>query len=143
MLRVIFLSARMYGGTGSGNEKSSEWKNSSIQKAISGKVTDDQEVSLPGATVMFKGKIMVEWTFDATHYGFEDWYRGYFKVINNSNFVIDNISKSSDPTFTPDMQKKYIAVAKLMKGFSYINLTTFWGDVPYFARGCFLSLIRP
>jgi TonB-linked SusC/RagA family outer membrane protein len=55
MLCVIIFSARMYGGTVLGNDKSYEWKNSAIQKAISGKVTDDQGEPLPGATVMFKG----------------------------------------------------------------------------------------
>jgi TonB-linked SusC/RagA family outer membrane protein len=55
MLCVIFFSARLYGGTASGNDNSSEWKNASIQKGVSGKVTDEQGVSLPGATVLFKG----------------------------------------------------------------------------------------
>jgi TonB-linked SusC/RagA family outer membrane protein len=55
MLCVIIFSARMYAGTELGNDKNNEWKNSAIQKVISGRVTDDQGVSLPGATVMFKG----------------------------------------------------------------------------------------
>lgn len=75
---------------------------------------------------------LIEWSFDPTHYGFESWWRGYFQTINSCNFVIDFIGTSTDPNFTKDQQAKYIAVAKMLKGFSYINLTTLWGDVPYF-----------
>ncbi|MEP7257930.1 MAG: RagB/SusD family nutrient uptake outer membrane protein [Flavitalea sp.] len=74
----------------------------------------------------------VQWTFDATYYGFLSWYRGFFQAINNANFAIDGIPTSKDPTFTPEKQAAYIAVAKMVKGFSYLNLTTLWGDVPYF-----------
>jgi starch-binding outer membrane protein, SusD/RagB family len=76
----------------------------------------------------------LEWTADPTWYGFESWYYCFFKGINNANFAIDGIPKSKDLTFTPAKQAPYIAVAKLAKGFCYLNLATFWGDVPYFAK---------
>ena len=75
---------------------------------------------------------LVEWTFNETHYGFYDWYRGFFRVINNANFAIEGIPRSSDPTFTEEQQAMYIGAAKLLKGFAYLSLTTLWGDVPYF-----------
>ena len=55
MLCAIFLNAHSYAVTALGDEKNPEWKNASIQKVISGKVTDEQGTSLPGATVLFKG----------------------------------------------------------------------------------------
>jgi starch-binding outer membrane protein, SusD/RagB family len=76
----------------------------------------------------------LEWTADPTWYGFESWYYCFFKGINNANFAISGIPRSSDPTFTADKQAPYIAVAKLAKGFCYLNLTTLWGDVPYFPK---------
>jgi hypothetical protein len=74
----------------------------------------------------------LHWTADPTWYGFYSWYFCFFKGINNANFAIDGIPKSSDPTFTPEEQAPYIAVAKLAKGYCYLELTTKWGDVPYF-----------
>lgn len=52
--------------------------------------------------------------------------------INAANFAIDYIPTSSDPNFTPELQKKYIGVAKMMRAFAYINLTTLWGDIPLY-----------
>jgi hypothetical protein len=75
---------------------------------------------------------LVHWTFDNTFYGFRSWYRGFFASVSHSNFAIDGIPTSKDPTFTPALQAPYIAVAKLAKGFDYLQLTTLWGDVPYF-----------
>jgi hypothetical protein len=73
----------------------------------------------------------LHWTADPTWYNFYSWYFCYFKGINNANFAIDGIPKSSDKSFTPDLQAKYIAVAKLAKGFCYLELTAKWGDVTY------------
>ena len=75
---------------------------------------------------------LVNWTFDNTFYGFEAWYQDFFSSVSHANFAIDGIPTSSDPTFTPADQAPYIAVAKLAKGFDYLQLTTLWGDVPYF-----------
>ncbi|MEP7107957.1 MAG: RagB/SusD family nutrient uptake outer membrane protein [Ferruginibacter sp.] len=74
----------------------------------------------------------VKWTFDATYYGMRSWYRGFFSAISHSNFAIDGIPTSTDPSFSPELQAPYIAVAKLVKGFCYLQMTTLWGDVPYF-----------
>jgi hypothetical protein len=76
----------------------------------------------------------LHWTADPTWYGFYSWYFCFFKGINNANFAIDGIPKSTDPVFTADKQAPYIAVAKLAKGYCYLELTTKWGDVPYFAH---------
>jgi hypothetical protein len=74
----------------------------------------------------------LNWTADPTWYHYYSWYFCMFKGINNANFAIDGIPKSTDLTFTAEKQAPYIAVAKLAKGFCYLNLTTLWGDVTYF-----------
>jgi hypothetical protein len=81
----------------------------------------------------------VKWSWDPTFYGFRSWYRGFFASVSHSNFAIDGIPTSTDPLFTADKQAPYIAVAKLSKAFSYLQLTTLWGDVPYFSH----SLEKP
>jgi hypothetical protein len=74
------------------------------------------------------------WTFDATHEvnqgGMRNWWPMYYQVINNANYAIEGIPGSSDVNFTTEMQKPYIAVARLMRAFAYMNLSIFWGDVP-------------
>jgi starch-binding outer membrane protein, SusD/RagB family len=75
----------------------------------------------------------LEWTADATWYGYYSWFYCLFKGVNNANFAIDGIPRSTDKAFTPEKQAPYIAVAKLAKGFCYLTLTTLWGDVPYFS----------
>lgn len=61
---------------------------------------------------------------------FSYWWQSMYVSINAASFAIDYIPGSSDPSFTPELQKKYIGVAKMMRAFAYINLTTLWGDVP-------------
>jgi hypothetical protein len=74
----------------------------------------------------------LNWSADPTWYHWYSWYFCFYKGINNANFAIDGIPTSTDPAFTPDKQAPYIAVAKLAKGFCYLELTTLWGDVTYF-----------
>lgn len=73
----------------------------------------------------------LNWSAAPDWYMFYSWYYCYYKGINNANFAIDGIPTSTDPTFTPDKQAPYIAVAKLWKGFCYLQLTTYWGDANY------------
>jgi hypothetical protein len=61
---------------------------------------------------------------------FNNWWTSIYASINDACFAIDYIPTSSDPKFTPELQKKYIGVAKMMRGFAYLYLTTLWGDVP-------------
>ena len=77
---------------------------------------------------------MLQWTFGATGPVTDDvfasWWSYIYMSINAANFAIDYIPNSSDPKFTPELQKPYIGVAKMMRAFAYIYLTTLWGDVP-------------
>ncbi len=74
----------------------------------------------------------LNWSADPTWYHWYSWYFCFYKGINNANFAIDGIPTSIDQTFTPEQQAPYIAVAKLAKGFCYLELTTLYGDVTYF-----------
>jgi len=74
------------------------------------------------------------WNFAAssasTDQLYNNWWSTVYASINDASFAVEYIPKSSDPKFTPEMQKKYIGVAKMMRGFAYIFLTNLWGDVP-------------
>lgn len=77
---------------------------------------------------------MFQWTFGSigpvADDLFTNWWLQIYSGINAANFAIDYIPKSTDPKFTPELQKPYIGVAKMMRAFAYIYLTTLWGDVP-------------
>jgi hypothetical protein len=72
------------------------------------------------------------WNINATHQHVVSWWRFPFECINAANFAIDNIPLSSDPNFTPEQQAPYIAEARFFRAYSYLFLTTLYGDVPLF-----------
>ncbi|MEI6047306.1 MAG: RagB/SusD family nutrient uptake outer membrane protein [Bacteroidota bacterium] len=73
----------------------------------------------------------LNWSADPTWTNFYWWYSTFYQAINSANFAIDGIPKSTDASFTADQQAPYIAVAKLWKGYCYLQLTTYWGDANY------------
>jgi len=68
--------------------------------------------------------------YDTTSDQFKDWWIYIYRSINDANFCIDYIPTSSDPRFTVEQQKPYIAIARFMRAFGYIYLTSLYGDVP-------------
>jgi hypothetical protein len=68
--------------------------------------------------------------YDTTSDQFKDWWIYIYRSINDANFCIDYIPTSSDPRFTIEQQKPYIAIARFMRAFGYIYLTSLYGDVP-------------
>lgn len=70
------------------------------------------------------------WNINPTHENVIYWWYCPYMSINAANFAIDNISLSSDPNFTPEKQAAYIAEAKFMRAYSYLFLTSFYGDIP-------------
>jgi TonB-linked SusC/RagA family outer membrane protein len=55
MLCVIFFSARSYTVTALGENRNTGWENDAFQRAVSGKVTDENGGSIAGANVTVKG----------------------------------------------------------------------------------------
>lgn len=72
------------------------------------------------------------WDISPTHTNVKSWWRFPFECINAANFAIDRIPGSSDPNFTPAKQAPYIAEAKFFRAYSYLFLTSLYGDVPLF-----------
>lgn len=75
---------------------------------------------------------LANWDFKPAHKIIKDWWTQPYRCINAANFAIDNIPLSSDPNFKPEQQAAYIAEAKFFRAYSYLFLTTLYGDVPLF-----------
>lgn len=71
-----------------------------------------------------------QWDISPTHGAISSYWLMVYSSINASNFAIDNIPLSSDPAFTPEQQAIYIAEAKFLRAYSYLFLTTLFGDIP-------------
>lgn len=92
-------------------------------------MTDDSYIRQSGW-----GPDMSNWNINPTHGEIYNWWVFPFRCINSANFAIDNIPKSTDPGFTAEQQAPYIAEARFFRAYSYLFLTTFWGDVPLFTK---------
>ncbi|WP_282037216.1 RagB/SusD family nutrient uptake outer membrane protein [Saccharicrinis aurantiacus] len=71
-----------------------------------------------------------KWNITPTHANVRDWWKYPYECINAANFAIENIPLSSDINFTEEQQIPYIAEARFFRAYSYLFLTTFYGDVP-------------
>lgn len=74
--------------------------------------------------------VFESWNLSPTQGHVVNWWRYLYQSINAANYAIDNIPSSTDPNFTPDKQAPYIAEAKFLRAYTYLFLTTFWGDIP-------------
>jgi len=70
------------------------------------------------------------WDITPTHDAITTYWNRAFRSINAANFAIERIPESSSDAFTPDKQAKFIADAHFMRGFAYLFLVTFYGEVP-------------
>jgi len=63
-----------------------------------------------------------------------DWWRYAYQSVNAANFAIDQIPKLKESGFTDNQINPYIAEARFMRGFNYLFLTTFYGEVPLISK---------
>lgn len=79
------------------------------------------------------GSIALEkWDINPTHENVTSWWSHPYECINAANFAIENIPLSSDANFTEEQQRPFIAEAYFFRAFSYLFLTSFYGDVPLY-----------
>lgn len=71
-----------------------------------------------------------KWDIYPTHSAITDYWRLAYRSINAANYSIEGIPESSDPGFEELLRNQYVAEARFMRGFSYLFLVTFFGDVP-------------
>lgn len=71
-----------------------------------------------------------KWDIYPTHEPMVRYWRFVYSSINAANFSIEGIPNSSDASFTDENRAKYIAEARFMRGFDYLFLTSYYGDIP-------------
>ncbi len=70
------------------------------------------------------------WDITPTHGAINTYWTYAYRSINAANFAIEGIPTSTNDAFTQEEQQKYIAEARFMRGFDYLFLVTFFGEVP-------------
>lgn len=63
-----------------------------------------------------------------------DWWRYAYESVNAANFAIEQIPRLKDRGLTDEQINPYIAEARFMRGFDYLFLTTFYGEVPLISK---------
>jgi hypothetical protein len=64
-----------------------------------------------------------KWDIYPTHEPMVRYWRYVYSSINAANFSID-------PSFTEEKRAQYVGEARFMRGFNYLFLTNFYGDIP-------------
>lgn len=59
-----------------------------------------------------------------------DWWKYSYQSVNAANYAIQEIPKLKNKGFTDAEINPYIAVARFMRAYNYMFLTTFYGDIP-------------
>lgn len=57
-------------------------------------------------------------------------WRGLYRVVHQSNLVIENASAASGPGITEAVKNRVIGEAKFHRGWAYFDLVSMWGGVP-------------
>lgn len=63
-----------------------------------------------------------------------DWWRYAYQSVNAANYAIDQIPKLKEFGFEDNQIDPYIAEARFLRGFDYLFLTTFYGEVPLITK---------
>ncbi|GHV58393.1 membrane protein [Bacteroidia bacterium] len=74
------------------------------------------------------------WTFLPTSGYATAWWRYAYQSVNAANYAIEQIPNLKEKGFTDAQIDPYIAEARFMRGFDYLFLTTFYGDVPLITK---------
>jgi len=77
------------------------------------------------ATDVNNGSFTVPYWNEGAH-NWTNWYR----VIDASNLVIENVNRMSDDLFTDGAKKAYLGEAYFLRALSYFYMTRVWGDLP-------------
>lgn len=73
-----------------------------------------------------------QWNITPDHDAIEDYWDHAFASVNAANYAIENIPVLLDNGLTQAQLDPYIAEAHFIRGFSYLFLVTFFGEVPLF-----------
>ena len=89
-------------------------------------LTDDGALRLNGNDLIQ----VLDWNITPSLNYPTDWWKYSYQSVNAANYAIQEIPKLKNKGFTDSEINPYIAVARFMRAFNYMFLTTFYGDVP-------------
>ena len=89
-------------------------------------LTDDGGLRLNGNDLIQ----VLDWNITPSLNYPTDWWKYSYQSVNAANYAIQEIPKLKNKGFTDSEINPYIAVARFMRAFNYMFLTTFYGDVP-------------
>jgi hypothetical protein len=90
-------------------------------------LTDDSDIRLNGSYRIQ----MRNWDFLANHEVMRDWWKYIYQSVNAANYAIQQIpTLVGTGDLTQEKLDPYIAMARFMRAYDYLVLTTFYGDVP-------------
>ena len=89
-------------------------------------MTDDSDVRLNGSDRIQPR----DWSFLPSSNVITDWWRYPYQSINAANYAIESIPSLLERGSTQESLDPLIAEARFMRGFSYLFLVTYYGEVP-------------
>lgn len=92
--------------------------------------TDDSEWSGGRTTTNLDKNALDKFQYDANTNLIYALWANHYKVVNRSNFAIENIQKMSFAIITDKMKAQLIGEAKFLRAFAYFNLVRIYGGVP-------------
>jgi hypothetical protein len=82
------------------------------------------------------------WDFTPTNNIIGAYWTQAYRSINAANFAIERIPTSSNENFTPEEQAPFIAEARFVRAWSYLFLTSLFGNVPLHTETSIVSKPR-
>lgn len=67
-----------------------------------------------------------DFTFEYDNPAIKDVWHSYYRIVNSSNAILNNIPEDLDNS------QQIIAEAKFFRAFAYFELITMWGGVPFY-----------
>jgi hypothetical protein len=74
------------------------------------------------------------WASPPTYSIFYKYWDGYYKCIASSNYALEGIPTSTDPSYDAEAQKPALAVAHFLRAWAYSNIVMLWGDAPLITK---------
>lgn len=87
-------------------------------------LTDDSGLRLNGLTDV------QDWDLTPRQQYVVDWWKATYRSINAANYAIQEIPKLADKGVSQEEIEQYVAASRFMRGFNYLFLVTFYGEVP-------------
>ncbi|HVK97914.1 MAG TPA: RagB/SusD family nutrient uptake outer membrane protein [Flavisolibacter sp.] len=73
-------------------------------------------------------------THNSTTLAVENFWRAFYTVVARANYVIDKVEKMPSSAISDAAKKRIIAEASFLRAYVYHDLTSLWGDVPFYTK---------